>query len=743
MHGAAAVPALQVLMPCLVPTGYGMSFKNHLVVSYAGLRGAVGLIAALLVSQLCTCADGDRPGEDGVVCLTHATQSRMVFLMAGIVLLTMLVNGTTTKMLLKRLALDKQSAAARAFFSDATVNLQTHMDYVVESLRRHPYYKNADWDRVWELVPVLSREAYDLRKRKGLGHNRDSVRLLMELDQAVAERFEKTGKVADVELSVQRGSSFDEQPRWRAGEGPGCAPEQLLSETRRRFLSLVKANYREQFREGANQSWPALQVLIQACNRCADDCEQELDEWVGYVAEYCQRPPVLRRPLYLCLQSARDAHLADAYNVASTFVRAHKSVVPDLVRLFSEDPTSSAMATVLAENDRMLHLAKAFTYQVEHANPEVAERVKTDIAAQRLLNEMGSFAHTMLERAEIEEGDMAQIEGALESSRRDLHSLRRNGRARQHKGAVLRNSPLMRHVEREALSTIQASASQVSLAQGAQVWRAGDGGARHALVILKGRVKVVSLNGGETEKNVGDTVGAIDWVTKQQRFCTLECVTAVEALEIPFSEMHAAASHSAILTYNLLREAGLAVLDSLYPDFQYASFNILKSVLPHLHILAGVSAVADAAQHGSVVKASHLRGHTVVEVAKPVLFNGGIVIGLRGTITQLSDGRAASVVANLQAHRPQGPIALADGAVLMHINATAVNNIEAFIKFAHEHESGFDELSGKGRGSGRGSASRPSTKNKPSGKPQREAVELEDGAGTGGPRDRDDTGKSL
>jgi hypothetical protein len=719
-----------MLLPCLIPTGYGMSFKNHLVASYAGLRGAVGLIAALLVSQLCTCADGDRPGEDNVVCLTLATQSRMVFLMAGIVLLTLLINGTTTKFLVQHLGLDKQSAAARAFFSDATVNLQQHMDYVVESLRRHPYYKNADWDRVWECVPVLSREAYDERKRKGLGHNRDSMQLLKELDQAAAVRFAKTGKVGDVENSLSpparvRGSSFDEQPRVRAGKERICAPEELLSETRRRFLSLVKANYREQFREGANQSWPAVQVLIEASDRCADNCDQELNEWSGHVAKYCQRPPIvssLSRPLYFCLQSARDAHLADAYNVASTFVRAHKSVVPALVHLFSEDPQSSAMTTVLQENDRMLRLAKAFTYAVEHEHPEVAERVKTDIAAQRLLNEMGSFAHTMLERAEIEEGDMAQIESALENSRKDLHSLRRNGRARHQKGAVLRNSALMRHVEREVINTIQASATQVAFAQGAQVWRAGDGEARHAIVIVKGRVRVIHSSGGETEKNVGDAIGAIDWVTKQQRFSTVECITAVEALEIPFSEMHAAASRSGILTYNLFREAGLFVLDSLYPDFQYASFNMLKSVLPHLHVLTGVSADATTNRHGSVMMASHLRGHTVFEVSRPVLFNGGIVIGMRGTITQLANERAATVVANLQAHRPEGPISLSDGAVLMHINATAVKNIEDFIKFAHQHESSFGELSEKGR--------RSSPKKRPTGKPQQrtEALEFDDDA---------------
>lgn len=81
--------------PLLKKIGYGMNFKQVILCSYAGLRGAVGLSLALIVNS-----------SDKV----HAYVKDIIFLhTAGIALLTLIINATTTKPLINWLNLSKQS----------------------------------------------------------------------------------------------------------------------------------------------------------------------------------------------------------------------------------------------------------------------------------------------------------------------------------------------------------------------------------------------------------------------------------------------------------------------------------------------------------------------------------------------------------------------------------------------------------------------------------------------------------
>jgi sodium/hydrogen exchanger 10/11 len=75
----------------LMKTGYGMTFNQVLLGSYAGLRGAVGLSLALMVVQSDKISDYVKN-----VILLHV---------AGVALLTLLVNATTTGMVVNYLHL--------------------------------------------------------------------------------------------------------------------------------------------------------------------------------------------------------------------------------------------------------------------------------------------------------------------------------------------------------------------------------------------------------------------------------------------------------------------------------------------------------------------------------------------------------------------------------------------------------------------------------------------------------------
>ena len=81
--------------PCLRKMGYGMTFKQVILATYAGLRGAVGLSLALMVQT--------SPHIDPFV------KDLVLLDVAGVALLTLIINASTTEWLVKKLGLTAQS----------------------------------------------------------------------------------------------------------------------------------------------------------------------------------------------------------------------------------------------------------------------------------------------------------------------------------------------------------------------------------------------------------------------------------------------------------------------------------------------------------------------------------------------------------------------------------------------------------------------------------------------------------
>ena len=91
---------LILLWPFMRKTGYDYNFKHIVLLSYSGLRGAVGLCLALIVRQ-------DPKNDDENV------KKQVLFFSAGIVLLTLVVNAPTTGFLINKLGLTKETEMSK------------------------------------------------------------------------------------------------------------------------------------------------------------------------------------------------------------------------------------------------------------------------------------------------------------------------------------------------------------------------------------------------------------------------------------------------------------------------------------------------------------------------------------------------------------------------------------------------------------------------------------------------------
>ena len=108
-----------------------MSFKQVVLCSYAGLRGAVGLCLALIVTSS---PKVKRNVQDVILLQT-----------GGIALLTLLINATTTGQLVKFLGLSKQSDLKKNILVSLTKNIDKNLDKNIEVLKLKKHFNSIDW----------------------------------------------------------------------------------------------------------------------------------------------------------------------------------------------------------------------------------------------------------------------------------------------------------------------------------------------------------------------------------------------------------------------------------------------------------------------------------------------------------------------------------------------------------------------------------------------------------------------
>ncbi|CAC5362744.1 SLC9A10_11 [Mytilus coruscus] len=126
---------IAIFSPILRHTGYGMSWKEGIVMTWGGLRGAVSLALALQVAHHDT-IDQERVG---VRVLVHVS---------GIVFLTLLINSTTVVGLLKLLGMSDTSPAKRMAMANSLRFLQDVRDKTLNMLKTDRFLADADWDTV-------------------------------------------------------------------------------------------------------------------------------------------------------------------------------------------------------------------------------------------------------------------------------------------------------------------------------------------------------------------------------------------------------------------------------------------------------------------------------------------------------------------------------------------------------------------------------------------------------------------
>jgi NhaP-type Na+/H+ or K+/H+ antiporter len=424
--------------PCLKRWGYGMTTNELIIVWWGGLRGAVGLALAMIVSITCD--------ESEHVSLNLAGQ-RILFQTGGIAFLTLTINGTTTEFLIKYLGMDTISEASKRMKIRATVRLHRNLKAKADALhspRYHPYFKQLngrEWTKVWYRMPIHSQAVYLLRtEEKGRVIpqyiKNDIPHMYRQTWKKYRKNFEnEDSKIAAREvlrsmISYNPYNSVNDRPKKMSEVKSEIDEELEMEEARRRFVQTAKGLYHEQFNKGFISTADAFSELMKAEDIALDEANTPMDQYDSHLKESVEIPVntsclncLMKGPFRFVALYILRHHIKIAYEILSNFIFVHEHVISELKTLKSHEGVlgNKEALRLSYENKRTLDDAYCDLQEYENMFPEIIKDLSTKAAARVLLEHERSMTLEEYEEGELMANEMKEM---MEETRKSMIKLR-------------------------------------------------------------------------------------------------------------------------------------------------------------------------------------------------------------------------------------------------------------------------------------------------------------------------------
>ena len=351
---------IAIFYPIMKRAGYGLPKKDAIVVWYGALRGAVGLALALIVA-----AETAIPEE---------IRGQFLFLTAGLVILTLLINATTLKLVVNKLGLTNISPAKKLIQINAKKYLYNSSRNALEKTKTDRYLNKANWSAVEEYLPT-----------KPLENEGEEIKI------------------------------------------------DTIAEYRRRILEKEKSSYWHQFKDGLLGP-TAVMSLSDTIQKILDEGgmiplsqRKDLEEnWkTGRWMEIMQRIPFLsnvsRRFFF--------EKISVSYDSARGFVQAQEDALKLIERMVrgleaesveSKEKDSIILQTLEEEIVENRMLGQTFLRNLRKNYPEIYTAVATRQAIRTLLNYERNTVERMQKNGQLESGEAYKIIDEIEERMKRL-----------------------------------------------------------------------------------------------------------------------------------------------------------------------------------------------------------------------------------------------------------------------------------------------------------------------------------
>lgn len=461
-----------LVRPVCVRLGEPLTAAECVVLSWGGLRGAVSLALALGLA--------DHPA------LSEAARGQFLLVTAGVVVLTILVNGSTMRWVLARTGFAGAPPALQVAQLDAVAGVLRRVSVGIRGMASRPELRMVRWARV-------ERE---LAAREGeLAARLEAARAA--LDDA---REEARGYWVQA-LDIERQAYWDAFGKGVLGEG---ALRMLLAEVDR-HLDQVSAG---------DLAVPETRVPPGG----------SLSGWAARVLRRLGAPDVLAARL-------RFTDFTLAYELRLGVVLGATAVLGDLA---DEGAASQADDACRGAYARYRRQAREQLEELRTNLPEVATGVETGLARRMAWNLEREEYEELAERGALDEDTARRAQGEVEER---MAALRDNPQPIPPPDVreVLAGTPLFGHLDEAELDAVVSVAEEVLLEPGEELFRQGEAGDA-VYILARGAAYVLREEGGEEQLLAvlggGDILGEIALLTECPRTATIRAGTHVTLVAI-------------------------------------------------------------------------------------------------------------------------------------------------------------------------------------------------------------------
>ncbi|MCL7031164.1 hypothetical protein MKW94_005020 [Papaver nudicaule] len=403
------------LYPFLHYFGYGLEWKEAIVLVWSGLRGAVALSMSLSVKR-----------ASGVsTFLSHETGTLFLFFTGGIVFLTLIVNGSTTQFLLNLLGMDKLSAAKKRILDYTRYEMMNKALEAFGDLGDDEELGPSEWPTVQKHLACLN----------GLEEN---------------QVHPHTQSQNEINVDAMN-----------------------IEDTRVRLLNGVQAAYWGMLDEGRIAQHTAT-ILIGSVDAAMDFVSQDsLCDWEG-LRSHVHFPSYYRLlQMSICPRNLASYFTVDrlefACYICAAFLRAHRIARRQLHDFIGDSEIASL---VINESESEGDEARKFLEEVRYTHPQVLHVVKIRQLTYAVLKHLGEYVQNLEKVGILDEKEMIHLHDSVQTDLK--RALRKRPVANMPKSNdMLRVHPLLRALPFVARGHLEVCTKEITKPHGVVLCKEG------------------------------------------------------------------------------------------------------------------------------------------------------------------------------------------------------------------------------------------------------------------------------
>jgi len=448
--------SVTVFMPLLKRIGVGITKEKAIVLVWGGLRGAVSLALALIIAQ--------------DTLLDKELGDQILFLTAGIVVLTIVINSSTMTMVLQYLSLDKLPPAKQASLDKAQYSIKQRLLNELPTLQHNEFLKRANW-------MSLSKPLHELKKPQ---------------EQAPPVAIQES----DLRIAFYR----------------------RLLETERQF-------YWSQFKQGA-LTGTATKQLVNAVEIALDGEPQiaprntlfEFWKTPSYIRFFNHIPCINRIVVHFSFE-----RLALSYDTARGFIQAQEEIEKHVANL---SPCDKDARDAIADIDTNKLHTRMHVEALRENFPDLSYSLETHSAHRLMLNLERAYLNDLIEEGVLDDSESSrlthEVEFKLAHLKREAHKV-----SAKEIGKQLRDMPWANGIKTKSLVALGKLARRQIYNEGELIYRQNQHASSIA-VVMHGKVNVICISQEEIAE-VGAMIGTCAFLTDCYK-TSAKAITPVELI---------------------------------------------------------------------------------------------------------------------------------------------------------------------------------------------------------------------